>query len=69
MNPPLPRVWLGLVVLLGITLTFVSAQTLSVAGTWTGAIETPAVRLEIVVRLQAGDNGTWNGTIDIPRSC
>ena len=67
MNPPLPRVWLGLVVLVGITVTWVSAQTLSVAGTWTGAIETPAVRLGIVVRLQAGDNGTWNGTIDIPQ--
>lgn len=35
----------------------VFAQTASVAGTWTGAIETPAVRLGIVVRLQAGDTG------------
>ena len=67
MNPPLQRAWLGLVVLLGITLMFVSAQTLSVAGTWTGAIETPAIRLGIVVRLQEGDNGMWNGTIDIPQ--
>lgn len=67
MNPPLPRVSLCLVVLVGITVTSVSVQTLSVAGTWTGAIEMPAVRLGVVVRLQAGDNGTWNGTIDIPQ--
>lgn len=39
----------------------------SVAGTWNGAIETPAVRLAIVVRLQSDDTGAWDGTIDIPQ--
>jgi hypothetical protein len=43
------------------------AQAGSLAGTWTGAIETPAVRLGIVVRFQAGDNGIWTGTMDIPQ--
>jgi pimeloyl-ACP methyl ester carboxylesterase len=39
----------------------------SVAGVWSGAIETPGIRLNVVVRLQLGDGGAWSGTIDIPQ--
>ncbi len=38
-----------------------------IADTWSGAIETPALRLAIVVRLRLAVDGTWSGTIDIPQ--
>ncbi len=45
--------------------TRVFAQEIDLSGEWTGAIDLPTGKLEIIVNFQQED-GTWKGRIDIP---